>query len=313
MKNIRSFERRQKGQMLPLLLVALVLGSLLMLPSIRYVGTHLKTTQVLEENVQGLYAADAGIESAFEWIMTEWTGQALGTSNYYWTNSLYENRMSVNVTVNAASGFLGEQFGGKSPNPPDQHSDWLSIKTAVNWTPAEPDSPGPYVYTFSMNLTNLIEDPDTTVHIGAVLVTIQDGTYYVDGSTNCTARYTDDPTQTGGGDSALLLVWGNPEKTKPLFEIVTSVIFSFQVFGPPPNPGFPSGIIFFDAVIPNRADMGTVIGNNEYSYFRITSTAWNEKGIQATVTSNVMSVNVFQSDNVTWVSKIIVMDWQIKP
>ncbi len=58
----------QVGQVLPAVLAALVIGSLLIVPSLSYVSTSLKTGETVEKNVKGLYAADAGIEHALWYL-----------------------------------------------------------------------------------------------------------------------------------------------------------------------------------------------------------------------------------------------------
>lgn len=52
----------ESGQALPIVLVLLLLGGLLIAPSLSYASTSLNVGQIVEKNVKGLYAADAGIE-----------------------------------------------------------------------------------------------------------------------------------------------------------------------------------------------------------------------------------------------------------
>lgn len=54
----------EKGQALPIVLVLMLVGGLLIAPSLSYASTSLNAGQVVEKNVNGLYAADAGVEYA---------------------------------------------------------------------------------------------------------------------------------------------------------------------------------------------------------------------------------------------------------
>ncbi|TRZ49141.1 MAG: hypothetical protein D4S01_09175, partial [Dehalococcoidia bacterium] len=54
----------EKGQVLPAVLVLMLIGGLLIAPSLSYASTSLNAGQVFEKKVNGLYAADAGVEYA---------------------------------------------------------------------------------------------------------------------------------------------------------------------------------------------------------------------------------------------------------
>ena len=56
--------RDEKGQVLILVLILLLLGALIITPLLGYMSTGLKTGQVFEKKTDELYAADAGIEDA---------------------------------------------------------------------------------------------------------------------------------------------------------------------------------------------------------------------------------------------------------
>ena len=64
-KWLSRIRRGESGQALLLALVMLLLGSLLIAPSLSYSATSLKTGKIVEEKMKGIYAADAGIEDAF--------------------------------------------------------------------------------------------------------------------------------------------------------------------------------------------------------------------------------------------------------
>jgi len=52
----------EKGQALPIVLGLLVLGGLMVTPTLNYAATSLNSGRIIEEGVNGLYAADAGVE-----------------------------------------------------------------------------------------------------------------------------------------------------------------------------------------------------------------------------------------------------------
>jgi len=52
----------EKGQALPIVLALLVLGGLMVTPTLNYAATSLNSGRIIEEGVNGLYAADAGVE-----------------------------------------------------------------------------------------------------------------------------------------------------------------------------------------------------------------------------------------------------------
>jgi len=65
----RKISRGQKGQVLPIVVILLVIGGLLVLPTLQYASTSLKGHQVTEMKAQELYAADSGVEDALHWLV----------------------------------------------------------------------------------------------------------------------------------------------------------------------------------------------------------------------------------------------------
>jgi len=66
---LKNIIRGQKGQTLPMVLVLLLIGSLLIAPTLNYASTSLKGHQVIESNILELYSADSGIEDALHWLI----------------------------------------------------------------------------------------------------------------------------------------------------------------------------------------------------------------------------------------------------
>lgn len=100
---IRKLEsmKRQRGQALILVLIALALGSLLITPTLNYAYTGLRETRVSQEQLLEQYAADAAVEYSL-WVLKYnvdgLTGQ-LGTENPSSNTSVTVNGMEVLVTT----------------------------------------------------------------------------------------------------------------------------------------------------------------------------------------------------------------------
>jgi len=61
---LRKIVGGQKGQVLPIVLILLIIGGLLIVPTLNYASTSLKGYQVTERKAEELYAADSGVEYA---------------------------------------------------------------------------------------------------------------------------------------------------------------------------------------------------------------------------------------------------------
>jgi len=61
---LKKLLRGQKGQALPIVLILLIIGGLLIVPTLNYASTSLKGYQVTERKAEELYAADSGVEYA---------------------------------------------------------------------------------------------------------------------------------------------------------------------------------------------------------------------------------------------------------
>ncbi len=312
--NFWALFKAEKGQMLPGVLVLLVVGSLLLVPALGYLSTNLKTETVLEENVKGLYAANAGIEHALYRVNTEWADWASLDSTWTIDDNLVENGMNVNVKATIPATFLGAEIQSKSPNPPDIHTDWLSVTSVVT---NQTYSPGVWLYTLTFTLKNL-----ASMNIGIVKMSLgfDEGVSYRLNSTSCDSQpaYSDNPSPTRGGGEPLLLVWSKGGGSKKIFDVPkdTSVNFTFQVFGPEPDSQFPGGIMYYDAVTPESASMGTLIGNSQFSYFLLTSTAnaVSDNEQQARISTYIMTENLVNSSGtIIGVNRIHVMDWSLTP
>jgi len=97
---LMKITKGQKGQALPIVLILLAIGGLLIVPTLNYASTSLKTHQVTETKAEELYSADSGVEDALYWFPQLW--QSGGSAGPYsnWARSSYEiNDRNVGVTV----------------------------------------------------------------------------------------------------------------------------------------------------------------------------------------------------------------------
>ena len=60
----RQIIKGEEGQALPIVLILLVVGGLIIAPTLNHVSTSLNAGRTVEENVKGIYAAEAGVENA---------------------------------------------------------------------------------------------------------------------------------------------------------------------------------------------------------------------------------------------------------
>ena len=91
--------RDEKGMAFVLALIMLGLGGLIMVPLLTFMGTGLMSGQVVEEKMEGIYAADAGCELAFWNIMTNYASMPKESDPPipYYIASV--NGREVNVTI----------------------------------------------------------------------------------------------------------------------------------------------------------------------------------------------------------------------
>ena len=65
----RQIIKGEEGQALPIVLILLVVGGLIIAPTLNHVSTSLNAGRIVEENVRGIYAAEAGVEDVL-WQIT---------------------------------------------------------------------------------------------------------------------------------------------------------------------------------------------------------------------------------------------------
>ena len=103
----------EKGQALPLALVALAMGALVVTPFLTHVGTGLTGSRIYGLAIMGQYSCDAGVEHAM-WNLTngglaEQLPDVGDSVTYQLSETINGATTSITVTVDEVS---GEVFGG---------------------------------------------------------------------------------------------------------------------------------------------------------------------------------------------------------
>lgn len=281
----------QSGQAFPVVLAALVLAGLIIAPTLNFVSTSLKTGEVLEENVRGLYAAEAGIEDGL-WRL-RYSPPDFSISDVYGPYTLTDalgnpitiNDMTVTVTINVVSSLSGQEIDWEF----GVHNKWLLIQHTESWNGTNWD--------FSVLLTNEGMG-DTNIFIDMVLVELDSGFSYAGSPGGNLVVPAPDPTTSGNPDEGgQTVLWVFDAPRPKLDEIGVTRTLSFQVDGPPPPRDKPIGWV---AVGARREDVGIVA---EYYPAEIIATATNAKGEQARIVAGVW----------TGSADVIIRKWQIIP
>jgi len=280
-KTIKS----ESGQALPIVLILLVLGGLLIAPCLSYASTNLNSGRVVEKNIYGLYAADAGIEDAL------WRLKNDPPAAYPYSYQLPDvNGLSVTVLTEQVTILYSVLVGS-----PGQHSDYIEVIGGMTYD----EELG--VYLYSANITN---KQSSVMHIDKILVNLPPNFEYIPGSTSGSFT-TDDPEIKGDPDSGVTLVWdfqpplpsieGAPDPEHGCYSTVTE---TFELSGP---PGY-SGSDDYLWVVANREDIGCV---GEANAFKITAQAKDGETVIMTVKAGAL-IGIGAGE-------LLVSCWEINP
>ncbi len=129
MKLLSKIDKAESGQAFILVLILLLVGGLMVPPLLGFMGTGLKANQLYEEKIDGVYAADAGVEDAIYRIIKDDTSlQNLDDGDSYsYSLPSSVNNLSVDITVTKLSliqGILGEdEYKLNQP-----HESWVQFE-----------------------------------------------------------------------------------------------------------------------------------------------------------------------------------------
>jgi len=195
---LRQMISSEKGQILPLVLALLVFGGLVIAPSLSYAATSLNSSRMLEERMNGVYAADAGVEDAL-WCLRN------GISP---SEQLSENINQMQVAIQTEEKGTYTLYFGELIQP-GEHNDYLDVDGEVIWD----EEAEAYKYTITV-----IWQPESgvpVIHLRGIGARLPIGYSYQSGSAagfvdNLSA---DEPDEMVDSVGAYLLDWefGTPE------------------------------------------------------------------------------------------------------
>jgi len=298
-KTLNKLIGNEQGQALIFALIMLAVGGLIVVPLLFFMNTGLSAGQIYEQKMEGLYAADAGVEDAL------WKILNVPPDNYLDPYQLTDvNEMSVTVVIEEVTTFFNVELGG------GVHYWIVELESELIDDPSDPDYQGDYTY-------RLIVSNKHNKNIGIDEIKISfstdleypvgyqvDGLYNGDGVELQKGDFGDGVlTVTESGDNQILtwdfdegetMIDGNPfaDPNDPETWVTVSCIFQLVGFDDAPEI---SNFIF----VGTSEDIGAVW---EFKPIRITATAQAED--ESTV---VVEAVVLESSDA-----VLVYSWQIE-
>ena len=266
---LKQIIRCERGQALSIVLALLMLGGLTVTPSLNYAATSLNHGRIIQQGVNGAYAADAGVEDALWCLKNGITPSQQLSDNI--------NQMDVTIQTEAIGNYtlyFGElvQAGG--------HSDYLSVNGTMVWD----EVAEAYKYTITVSW----EQGAFTIHLTEVGARLPLGYSYQPESADEFGDNlsTEEPEDVLDSYGAHMLSWelgppypivsaSNPEETQ-----------TFYITGEGDLEGD------YTWVVANREDIGE-IGEITGDLYRITATATQLKDgeIAAKIVADVVMVS----------------------
>lgn len=230
-KRLSEAKRGESGQVLPVVLIMMALGSLLIVPSLDYVSTSLNAGEIVEEKVEGLYAAEAGVEDAL-WKLDN--DKPASFPHSYEITGI--NGMSVSVVIDETTTVSGKEVGSSGG-----HDEYLEVTKWVTY------DAGTYYYTLQ-----LANNGTGNVKIEMILIDFPPNLEYVEGSTGGDI-FGSDPAIVGDADTGITLYWEflPPYPSIPEGEVR---VHTFELTGPEGIEGAEG----HGCVRATRQDVGTV-------------------------------------------------------
>ena len=283
MLRFRKRERKgERGDVLLIVLCMLALGGLLVTVNLNYATSNLKSSQYLEENTRGVYAASAGMDHAL-WSLAN--GETPLTQ-------LSENISRMEVEIQTETDGVYTLYFGELMEVTTPHYDWVGVSSVKE---GEEGS--------TCNITITVEMGDSAsgnINVLELGMMLPAGYSYETGSaslfpSNITADDPDSSGETAGGINWLEWQW-SPGHTPQLSPSQRTLTQSFQISG--------SGSLTGDYAWVRAQDVDIYkIGEITGTRYRITSTARRpEDGKEtARVTASVIAAD----------DDISVISWQM--
>jgi len=250
-RTLKKILKGEAGQAFPVVLALLVIGGLTIVPSLNLTISGAKSSRMLEANIRGNYAAEAGVEDAL-WSLAN----GMSPSSQLPENI---NDMQVNIqTVDKGTYtvYLSEFI------EPGEHSDYLGVSGDITW------NPGADAYKYTITVTWQPNPGPPTIHLEEVGARIPVGyTYQAGSAADFTENLSnDEPEATLDGQGAYLLNWelGTPAPYVSEEQPVQTQIFYITGAGNLDD--------YYTWVVANRSDVGAV-GEITGTAYQITATA----------------------------------------
>ncbi len=290
----QQITKGEKGQALVIVLALLVVGGLLVAPSLNYAATSLNAGRIVKQNVKGIYAADAGIEDALWKLKNDPPAPA------FYPLPEPVNQMEVTIETEEKEEYalyygdlivVGE--------PPQNFPDYLAVDGKMEWVEEE----GAYEYTITVTWQPWSGDP--VIMLDEIGVRLPAGYSYQSGSADSFGDNLsdDEPEDKTDGAGAQMLNWVLGTPPPQVSQWNTTATQTFYVTG---EGGQDGDYTWIKAVPMDIGQVGEIIG----TLYRITATA-TRPGDEPTakVRAYVLKEEVEEEVEVV----IHIITWQINP
>ena len=171
----KGIAKAEEGQALPMALVLLLVGALLVPPSLAYMDTSLKAKIAAEDKLKELYAADAGVEYALWYLKEGGAIEDMPQSLPAPVNNKWVTLLPVESTpseeVPSTSGYYHSYTRKYTPSGQgyyDEDSGYISGALGIG---TEIQYLGSYDYLYKITVTNNSEEPMPLTKLVACLPT----------------------------------------------------------------------------------------------------------------------------------------------
>jgi len=278
----------EKGQALPVVLVLLVLGGLLIAPCLSYASTSLNAGQIIEKNVRGVYAADAGVEN------TLWKLKNAPPDSYPDFYQLPESVNQMQVAIETEERGKYALYYGELVEVRDKYY-YLAVDGEMEWIEEE-------TYKYTITVTWQPESGTPTIHLEEIGVRLPIGYGYQPGSASSffDNLSRDEPVDTLDGADAQMLNWEFGSPPPDVSELDPIATQTFYVTGEGEQEGDYTWVVA-------QPDIIDIVGEITGGLYRITATATRPE--DGEITARVMADATL--DEATGDISIIL--WQINP
>jgi len=239
-KILNKLIRNEQGQALIFALIMLAVGSLIVVPLLAFMSTGLMAAQTVEEKMNELYAADAGVEDAVHKILYTSVFDSLGVNDSYpYTLTDPVNGITpVDITVTKLS-LIADFLGDDEYKIGQPHEEWVTFDA-----PAIVETTDEYVeYSCSIDFEYTGVGNRQIITIGAFFAyftgdeDLIDGPYEVVYTPVITSDFLEagSPEKVlGSGSFAFIWRWPKTPPRGPLFNPgnTGSLSFKFRILDP---------------------------------------------------------------------------------